>query len=95
MNVLEYCMKERLAINAKTSKSEPQELLMGLPDNSFEIGYRIDDNEELIMTEYIPLGEALHNWTQMITIQSLIGCRPEDLKSFATSFSQKVVDQCS
>ena len=95
MNTSEDCIEKLLAINAKTSNSEPQEILMWLPNDSFEIGYRMDDNDELLMTEYVPLGETLHDWTQKITIQSLIGYRPEDLKSFAISFSQKVVDQCS
>ena len=79
----------------KHQNSEPQEMLMWLHNDSFEIGYRIDDNGELLMTEYVPLGETVHSWTQKITIQSLIAYRPEDIKSFAISFSQKVVDQCS
>ena len=68
---------------------------MGLPDNCYEMDYRIDDKDQLLITKSVPLGGIVHNRTQMITIQSLIGYRSEELKSFATSFSLKVFDQCS
>ena len=61
-------MREHLSINQQTSTSEPKKL-MGLADKGFKIGYRIDDNDKLLLTEYVPLAETVRNWTQMITIQ--------------------------
>ena len=47
------------------------------------------------MTEFVPVGETVQEWSQMITIQALIGYRLETLESFATRFTQHVIDQCS
>ena len=45
MNALEACLEQRKVINSKNSSSEPKEMLMGLPDNSYEIAYTTNDND--------------------------------------------------
>ena len=88
------CEDKYLATSEQSSISEPKEMLMGHPNNNFEIGYE-KYSDELAMTEFVPIGETVQDWSQMITIQSLIGYRPETLESFATRFTQLVIDDCS
>ena len=94
IDALESCMEDYLEGNPQTSNSEPKEMLMGLPNKNFEIGFR-NDNDEFLMTEYVPIGETVENWSQMITIQSLIDYHPINLSTFATNFIHRVIDQCS
>ena len=69
-------------------------MLMGRPNNNFELGYE-NNTDDLLMTEFVPVGETVQDWSQMITIQSFIGYRPETLESFATRFTQLVINECS
>ena len=88
------CEEKYLATSEKSSISEAKEMLMGRPNNNFEIGYE-NNTDELLMTEFVLVGETVQDWSQMITIQALIGYRPETLESFATRFTKLVIDQCS
>ncbi len=49
-------------------------MLMGRPNKNFEIGYE-NNTDEIAMTEFVPVGETVQDWSQMITIQALIGYR--------------------
>ena len=88
------CEETYLATAEQSSISEQKEMLMGRPNSKFELGYE-NNTDELLMTEYVPVGETVQDWSQMITIQSLIDYRPESLESFATSFTQLVIEECS
>ena len=88
------CEETYLETAEKSSISEPKEILMGRPNSKFELGYE-NNTDELLMTEFVPVGETVQDWSQMITIQSFIGYRPETLESFATRFTQLVIEECS
>ena len=88
------CEEMYLATAENSSVSEPKEMLMGRPNSKFELGYE-HNTDELLMTEFVPIGETVQDWSQMITIQSFIGYRPETLESFATRFTQLVIEECS
>ena len=70
------CEDTYLASSAQASISEPKEMLMGRPNKNFEIGYE-NNTDEIAMTEFVPVGETVQDWSQMITIQALIGYRLE------------------
>ena len=80
------CEKTYLAAIEKSSITEPKELLMGRPNKNFELGYE-NNTDDLLMTEFVPVGETVQDWSQMITIQSFIGYRPKTLESFAIRFA--------
>tara|TARA_E500000178_G_scaffold221437_1_gene218472 strand:+ start:511 stop:1527 length:1017 start_codon:yes stop_codon:yes gene_type:complete len=88
------CEETYLANTQQSSISEAKEMLMGRPNNNFELGYE-NNTDDLLMTEFVPVGETVQDWSQMITIQSFIGYRPETLESFATRFTQLVINECS
>lgn len=88
------CEKTYLAAIEKSSITEPKELLMGRPNKNFELGYE-NNTDDLLMTEFVPVGETVQDWSQMITIQSFIGYRPKTLESFAIRFAQLVIEECS
>ena len=88
------CEETFLATATKSSISDPKEMLMGRPNSSFELGYE-NNNDEILMREFVQKGETVQDWSQMITIQSIIGYRPETLESFAALFKEGVIGQCS
>ncbi|MAW14357.1 MAG: hypothetical protein CML57_09125 [Rhodobacteraceae bacterium] len=88
------CEETFLATATKSSISDPKEMLMGRPNSSFELGYE-NNNDQILMREFVQKGETVQDWSQMITIQSIIGYRPETLESFAALFKEGVVGQCS
>ena len=88
------CEETYLEAAQRSSVSEPKEMLMGRPNSKFELGYE-NNTDELLMTEFVPVGETVQDWSQMITIQSFIDYRPESLESFATRFTQLVIEECS
>ena len=88
------CEETFLATATKSSISDPKEMLMGRPNSSFELGYE-NNTDEILMSEFVQKGETVQDWSQMITIQSFIGYRPETLESFATRFTQLVINECS
>ena len=88
------CEETYLATAEQSSISEQKEMLMGRPNSKFELGYE-NNTDELLMAEYVPVGETVQDWSQMITIQSFIDYRPESLESFATRFTQLVIEECS
>jgi len=91
---LAACEDKYVATYEQSSISEPNEKLMGVPNENFEIGYE-SYTDEIAMTEFVPVGETVQKWSRMITIQSLIGYRPKTLESFARKFTQLVINQCS
>ena len=94
LTALGKCIDTNLDLEQQAMREEPKEVLMGNTPPDFEVGYR-NDSAEVLMTEYVPSGQTVHNWSRMITIQGLINYRPVTLQNFATSFTQLVIDECS
>ena len=94
LTALQKCIDAHLDSEQQATREEPKEMLMGNTPPDFEVGYR-NDSAEVLMTEYVPIGQTVHDWSRMITIQGLIDYRPITLQNFATSFTQLVIDECS
>ena len=88
-----YISKEEVVSEGSTKQSETKEMLIGQVQTGFELGYSTEQ-DEFIMSEWIPNGESLQDWTQMITLQALLDYPPDRLETFVSRFIELVNEDC-
>jgi hypothetical protein len=62
-----------LAAAAPADALENENLLVSLP-NGYKIGYQKSGAQQVI-SEMVPAGETVENWTEMVTVQIFLGMR--------------------
>lgn len=70
-----------------------ENLLAGLPEG-FELGSQVSEGV-MDMTEFVPVGETVKDWTSLITIQVFKGEGDAPIQLFAESFEQGWNSACA
>ena len=88
-----YISMEVVGSEGSTKQSEAKEMLIGQVQTGFELAYSTED-VDFIMSEWIPRGESLQDWTQMITLQALLDYPPDRLDTFVRRFIELINEEC-
>lgn len=65
---------------------DAENLLTGLP-GGFELGFQASEGS-MLMTEFVPTGETVDDWSRMITMQVFRGAGNAPIKAFSDSMQQ-------
>lgn len=82
-----------LATQSPATGFENENLLVSLP-KGYKIGFQTQQ-DNMRMTEMIPLGETLENWTEMVTVQIFLGMRTVAPKAFERSLVRQWTSACA
>ena len=69
------------------------ENLLFSPPDGYQIGYTNNDND-IYIQEWIPDGQNIKDWSEMVTIQVLFNYPVGDLDSFVNKFIEIIVNVC-
>jgi hypothetical protein len=72
----------------RSEASQYEKLLVVVPDN-FELGYTAE-NKTSSIAEYVPKGQTVKNWTEMVTSQSFHGLGTVTAKQFVEAMSEDI-----
>ena len=68
------------------------ESLLFSPPKDFKVGYQ-SERDNRLMTEFVPSGETVEDWTQMLTVQIYRGATG-DPASFLGGIAKRFIDAC-
>jgi len=93
-----YCLAVGMALAAGISPGlgqglEAENLLTGLPEG-FEPGFQASEGV-MDMTEFVPVGETVKEWTRLVTIQVFKGEGNAPIQLFAESLQQGWNSACT
>ena len=69
------------------------ENLIFSPPNGYHIGYTNRKNN-IFLQEWVPNGQKVNNWSEMISVQVLFDYKTSDLEDFVDDFIKIIVDVC-
>ena len=69
------------------------ENLLVVPPNGYEVGYQAHNSKQL-MTELVPEGETVENWTEMVTVQIFRDLSDADPAEFRTHMRRQWFGTC-
>ena len=81
-----------LPIHLIAKELQGENLLFSPPDG-YQIGYTNNDND-IYIQEWIPDGQNIKDWSEMVTIQVLFNYPVGDLDSFVNKFIEIIVNVC-
>ena len=79
-------------IHLNAEELQGENLLFSPPDG-YQIGYH-SNNKDIYIQEWIPDGQNIKDWSEMVTIQVLFSYPIGDLDNFVNNFIEMIVDIC-
>ena len=79
-------------VHINAEKLQGENLLFSPPDG-YQIGYT-SNNKDIYIQEWIPDGQNIKDWSEMVTIQVLFNYPIGDLDNFVNNFIEMIVDIC-
>jgi hypothetical protein len=77
---------------AQAQQLKNENLLVGMPQG-FKLGFK-DSKNGMNMQEFIPTGETVHNWTEMVTVQVFLSRKDLQPTPFLAAMQKQWSDGC-
>ena len=94
MRAIVLCLAAALSIAAAPSQAQlkDENLLVGMPQG-FKVGFS-DSRTGMTMQEWVPAGETVQNWTEMVTVQVFLNRSDLDPAQFLATMEKQWAAAC-